>query len=105
MFGSLSVNGLLYLFFVAIMSLDRRTLFLPLCLPLYFIVNLWFGRDSRPLVMCRLFFAVVSLAIQLYVWHSADYAALEWGYWLALLTMGIGMIKDLCILAMMIEPI
>ncbi len=97
--------------FLMLMSLEALISFqkyppqaLLLCLPLYFIVNLWFGRDSRSLAMCRFFLAGASIGIQLYGWYHQDsFTTIEWGYWLALLTIGVGMIKDLYILAMMME--
>ncbi len=67
------------------------------CLPVYFIINLWLGRDYLQLVICRLLFAGFSFyALLSFIWSSGLFAShIRWGYRLGLLTIGVAIFVEL----------
>jgi hypothetical protein len=76
-----------------------------LCLPVYFIANLWLGRDYLPLVICRFLSAGVSFYSLLNnSWASGLFAReVRWGYRLVLLTMGVAAAVELYHLSFFIK--
>lgn len=67
-----------------------------LCLPAYFIINLWFGQEYLALVICRLLTAGVSFASLLNSSARLPSYHVRWGYNLIIVTMGIAIIVELC---------
>ncbi|MGF1603251.1 MAG: hypothetical protein GFH24_608438n29 [Chloroflexi bacterium AL-N5] len=76
-----------------------------LCLPVYFVINLWFGRDSLSLVICRLLLAGASLYLLLSVtWASGLFSYyVRWGFRLVVLIMGAAAIVELYHLSFFIK--
>ncbi|PZD71975.1 hypothetical protein C1752_04323 [Acaryochloris thomasi RCC1774] len=79
-----------------------------LCLPVYFFINLWFGRDYLWLVNCRLLSAGVSFYLLMHhinhIWASGLFSYyVRWGYRLVLLTMGIAVAVELYQLSLFIK--